>query len=76
LHLTPPTGAGARVEHRAPLGDACCRDDAVLASLFDLARDWVRDHDLHPVAALQTSRTESGLLDDNGGVLAEAATTW
>ena len=48
-------------------------DDAVPASLFDLAMAWVRDHDLHPVAALQTGRTEYGLLDDNGGVLAEAA---
>ena len=71
--LTLPTGAGDRVEHRAPLGEASCRDDAVPASLFDLARAWVRDHDLHPVAALQTSRRSTGCSMTTAEVLAEAA---
>ena len=48
-------------------------NDGVPTPLVELAKAWVRDHDLRPVAALQTTRTTYRLLDDDGGVLAEAA---
>ena len=72
-HLKLPTGSGDRVEHGAPVGDLDAGNDTVPTQLVQLAKAWVRDHDLRPVAALQTSRTTYRLIDDDGGVLAEAA---
>jgi len=72
-HLKVPTGSGDRVEHGAPLEESVGGQDSVPPQLVGLARAWVRDHHLRPVAALQTSRTTYRLLDDDGAVLAEAA---
>jgi CHAD domain-containing protein len=72
-HLKLPTGSGDRVEHGASLDQTAAGNDGVPMQLVGLAKAWVRDHDLRPVAALQTTRTTYRLLDDDGGVLAEAA---
>jgi CHAD domain-containing protein len=69
-HLELPSGSGDRVEFGEPLGPD---DEPVPASLVDLVRAWVRDHQLRPVAALRTSRTVQLLIGDSDAVLAEAA---
>jgi CHAD domain-containing protein len=69
--LKLPTGSGDRVEHGEPLDAG--EGNAAPTALVDLARAWVRDHELRPVAALQTSRTVYRLIGEGGSVLAEAA---
>ncbi len=67
--LKLPAGGGDRSECEEPLGDD---DEPIPDSLLDLARAWVRDHDLRPVATLRTRRTVHRLIGESGAVLAEA----
>src|SRR5664279_1649712 len=65
--LKLPVGGGAREERGEPLGE----DEPVPASLLDLVRAWVHDHEVEPVASLSTMRTVHLLLGASGEVLAE-----
>ncbi|HOZ58930.1 MAG TPA: CYTH and CHAD domain-containing protein [Nakamurella multipartita] len=67
-HLKVPAAAGARTEFGEPLKG----HETPPAALLDRVRVHVRDHDLHPVARLESRRTVHRLLDPNGTVLAEA----
>jgi CHAD domain-containing protein len=69
-HLKTPGDAGARTEHRLPLGDD--RAD-VPEELARLVRAVVRDAPLAPVARLRTHRVETELVDVQGRVLALVA---
>jgi CHAD domain-containing protein len=68
-HLKLPADAGARTEIGAPLG----RRTTAPPELVDRIRVYVRDHELHPVAGIQSRRTVHALLGDADTVLAEAA---
>ncbi len=68
-HLKVPAAAGARTEFGEPLE----RHEAPPAALVDRVRVHVRDHELRPVARLESRRTVHKLLGDDDAVLAEAA---
>ncbi len=68
-HLKVPARTGARTEFGEPLE----RHEAPPAALVDRVRVYVRDHDLRPVARLQSRRTVHRLLGEQDVVLAEAA---
>jgi len=67
-HLKIPSGDG-RSEIRRPPG----RSDAVPAVLADAVTGWTWGRALGPVATVETRRTETRLLDQDGAVLAEVA---
>jgi CHAD domain-containing protein len=67
-HLKIPAGEG-RDELHLPLGAA----DVVPATLAHTVLGWTRGRELGPVATIETTRTTTGLLAEDGAVLAEVA---
>src|SRR5690349_9233180 len=68
-HLKLPADGGARTEFGEPLGESTSPPPP----LVDRIRVHVRDHDLEPVARIESRRTVHELLGEAGAVLAEAA---
>jgi CHAD domain-containing protein len=68
-HLKVPAAAGARTEFGEPLE----HHETPPTALLDRVRAYVRDHELHPVARIESRRTVHKLLGDADAVLAEAA---